>query len=880
VDQSFLASARAHWVSRRCLLWRSADARAVSVYLHADPAAALRITPAGLTGGERLRLEPADLEPDDAVRRRFPHLAALPALALAEADLARVPDLLKCQLALAAYDGDGRLLDATALQLPGVLDDVFPYRGPLGVTWQAGRPTLRVWAPTARSVRVHVFNASTGPAAARPAMHLDPATGVWSLVGESAWRGKFYLYEVEVYTRATGRVERNLVTDPYSLSLSTNSTRSQLVDLADPALRPPGWAALAKPPLEAPEDSVIYELHVRDFSTHDYTVPESERGTYQAFTRLNSRGMTHLRALAEAGLTHLHLLPVFDIATIDEDRAKRVEPDETLLQTLPGDSPRQQEIVMALRARDGFNWGYDPFHYTVPEGSYSTDPDGEARVREFRAMVQALNRIGLRVVMDVVYNHTHASGLDAQSVLDRVVPGYYHRLDADGRVETSTCCPNTATEHAMMEKLMVDSLVTWARAYKVDGFRFDLMGHHLVENMLAVRAALDALTPERDGVDGRAILLYGEAWNFGEVVDDARGRNARQHNIGGTGIGAFNDRYRDAVRGGNPFGPYQSQGFVTGLYFEPNGAERRSPEDQRRTLLEYADWLRVGLAGSLRDFRFEAADGRRARGGEISYNGHPAGYTLDPQENVPYVSAHDNETLFDIIQAKAAATTSLAERVRMNNLAVSLVMLAQGEPFFHAGDDLLRSKSLDRNSFDSGDWFNKLDFSYETNNWAVGLPPAHENGDKWPIIAALLADPRLKPGRVEIQQAAAHFRELLRVRRSSRLFRLRTASEAVEALSFLNTGPQQAAGLIVMRLQRPAAAPGWEREPYRQCVTVFNAAPFPQIFRSELLRGAALALHPVLAASSDEVVRAASFFAERGALTVPGRTTAVFVERA
>ena len=187
--------------------------------------------------------------------------------------------------------------------------------------------------------------------------------------------------------------------------------------------------------------------------------------------------MRHLRALADAGLNTVHLLPVFDIATIPERRADQQSPTCDL-GALPPDSTQQQACVAAVAGRDGFNWGYDPWHYTTPEGSYATNPEGPGRTLEFRNMVASLNRAGLRVVMDVVYNHTTASGQDPRSVLDRIVPGYYHRLSLTGAVETSTCCANTASEHRMMEKLIVDSVVTWARDYKVDGFRFDLMGHH------------------------------------------------------------------------------------------------------------------------------------------------------------------------------------------------------------------------------------------------------------------------------------------------------------------------------------------------------------------------------------------------------------------
>ena len=285
---------------------------------------------------------------------------------------------------------------------------------------------------------------------------------------------------------------------------------------------------------------------------NDATVPAAERGTYAAFSRTTSDGMRHLGELADAGLTHVHLLPVFDIATVDEDRSTHLEPPCDLA-SFPRDSAEQQACIAQVRAEDGFNWGYDPWHYTAPEGSYALDAQGAARTTEFRSMVKSLNDAGLRVVMDVVYNHTNAAGQAEKSVLDRIVPGYYHRLLEDGTLATSTCCANTATEHDMMEKLMVDSIVTWARDYKVDGFRFDLMGHHSKANMLAVRAALDELTLAEDGVDGSKIYLYGEGWNFGEVANDARFVQATQLNMDGTGIGTFNDRLRDAVRGGGPF---------------------------------------------------------------------------------------------------------------------------------------------------------------------------------------------------------------------------------------------------------------------------------------------------------------------------------------
>jgi pullulanase-type alpha-1,6-glucosidase len=731
-----------------------------------------------------------------------------------------------------------------------------------------------VWAPTARDVSLLLFDDATTDKSLRVPMTLDPASGVWRVAGDRSWKGKFYLYEVEVFVPSTGKVEVNRVTDPYSHGLSMNSTRSQIVDLDDPALQPEGWADIEKPPLAAPEDAVIYELHVRDFSILDRTVPEAQRGTFAAFTNPGSKGMQHLAALAEAGLTHVHLLPSFDIATINEDKAQRREPDLAALRKQPPDSTKQQEAVAAAADLDGFNWGYDPFHYTVPEGSYSTDPEGPQRVREFRAMVRALNAIGLRAVMDVVYNHTSQSGQNSKSVLDRIVPGYYHRLSRDGAIETSTCCQNTATERAMMEKLMIDSAVTWARDYKVDGFRFDLMGHHMLSNMTKLRAALDALTLADDGVDGKAIVLYGEGWDFGEVANDGRGVNASQLNLAGSGIGSFNDRLRDAARGGNPFDDRRLQGFVTGLGTAPNGLTS-APTDLTK-LVDQTRLIRLGLAGNLRDFPLAIEGGRTIRGEQVQYGGKPAGYAADPQETVNYVSAHDNETLFDKIQFAAPVSATMAERVRMNTLGAALVLLGQGVPFFHAGDDLLRSKSLDRDSYNSGDWFNQLDLTYQSNNWGAGLPPAGPNKERWPQMQPLLADPRLKAAPADIARASDGFRDMLRIRKSSPLFRLRTAAEIMDRVRFFNVDDDQIPGVIMLEIT-DQGQPAQLDARFDRIVVVFNATPRAQVLADAAFAGEAFELHPVQARGSDSVVKQAKFDAAKGAFTVPGRTAAVFV---
>jgi pullulanase-type alpha-1,6-glucosidase len=866
-----LAEATAHWVSEDTIAWNVGGADDTYA-LHYAADGGLGTDEDGVTGAEgalSLSFDPAGLP--DSIKEKFPHLAGFNALKIASADVGMVPALLEGQLALSVADAGANVADATSLQIPGVLDDLYTYEGSLGPVFDGDAPTLRVWAPTAKSVSLVLFD-DADPATSGTTLPMteDSASGTWSIVGSADWVGRYYLYEVEVFVPSTGNVEHNLVTDPYSVSLSMDSQRSQVVNLANPQLMPQGWTSLDKPPATAPEDIVIYELHVRDFSVYDETVPENYRGTFMAFAADGTSGMNHLEMLADSGLTHIHLLPVFDIASIGEDKAAWQAPDPAVLAMYPADSEQQQAAVSATADQDGFNWGYDPWHYTVPEGSYATNPDGATRILEFRDMVRSLNEAGLRVVMDVVYNHTNASGQNAKSVLDRVVPGYYHRLNATGDVERSTCCENTASEHNMMEKLMVDSLVTWAKQYKVDGFRFDLMGHHSKANMLAVRSALDALTLEEDGVDGASIYVYGEGWNFGEVANDARFEQATQRNMAGTGIGTFSDRLRDGVRGGNPFSDVRDQGFINGLYYDPNGLWQG---DQLPKLLQSSDWIRIGLAGDIADYELISATGNLVRADQIDYFGQPAGYTADPQENIAYIAALDNETLFDATQLKAPPATSMADRVRIQNLGASLVILGQGIPFIHAGQDILRSKSMDRDSFNSGDWFNAIDWTLMTTNWGIGLPVAEKNGDKWGLMAPLLADPALAPEPDDVFQSAERFGELLRIRKSSRLFRLQTGDAVKEKVGFHNTGPQQVPGLIVMTVADSTGDIDLGNE---LVVSLFNASDEPVSFPFAAL-GRQFELHPALADSVDPVVRGAYYDATAGAFEVPARTTAVFL---
>jgi pullulanase-type alpha-1,6-glucosidase len=875
-----IAQQSAYWVSEDTIAWEAGDDSANTYRLCYAANGGLQATDTGITGGSCLTLtrDPAGLSAD--IKAKFPHLAALPALKINSADLTLVPSILRGQIAVSALDADGNSVNATGLQIPGVLDDLYTTDSTLGVGWDGNVPTIRLWAPTAKSVTLHLFDDSDPATTSTDLpMEYDAASGTWSLTGEVSWKGKYYLYEVEVYVHSTGQVEHNLVTDPYSFSLAMNSTRSQIVDLGDTALQPTGWEEQDKPALVAPEDISIYELHVRDYSVADPLVPADLKGTYKAFTLTNTNGYQHLKSLASAGLTHLHLLPTFDIATINEDKSEWQSPDPAVLATYPSDSDQQQAAVALTADLDAFNWGYDPLHYTVPEGSYSTDPDGSARIVEFREMVQSLNDLGLRLVIDVVYNHTSASGQNPNSVLDRIVPGYYHRLNDSGAVESSTCCANTASEHNMMEKLMVDSVLAWAKEYKVDGFRFDLMGHHMVSNMQAVRDALDALTLAEDGVDGKSIYVYGEGWNFGEVANNARGVNATQQNLAGTGIGTFNDRSRDAVRGVGPFdsgqGLLDKQGFANGMFYDPKATVPGTPAEQLARLLLQTDQVKVGMAGNLANFEFIDRNGNWVTGAEVDYNGSPAGYNLDPQEDISYIEAHDNQTLFDINVYAAPQTTSLGDRVRMQIVGLSTVVLGQGVPFIHAGSDLLRSKSLDRNSYNSGDWFNTLDFTKSLNNFGVGLPPAGSNQSDWSVMQPLLADSSLKPGFSAIDQAANMFSELLRIRSSSRLFRLETEAEVRARLTFLNNGPEQLPGLIVMTLS-DQPSPDLDKN-YENIVVLINANDEAQTFTAAEMAGKKLTLHPVQRNSSDPVVQTASFTRATGSFNIPARTTAVFI---
>ncbi|RQO62044.1 DUF3372 domain-containing protein [Paucibacter sp. KBW04] len=864
--------ARAYWLDRQRIQWpgeaRPNEPQTPRYMLYASSRGQLSLTLGGRVDGAELALA---LMPDTqplpaALGERFKFIAPGARLRLADADVAKLPALLKGQVLLVRENASGAVQAFSALQTPGALDDAYADAAEAMNDWgvrlpggQASSARFRLWAPTAQSVHVCLYaQGDKTPALASLPMQWQAASGSWTATA-AVPGAAYYRYAVQVWVPGLGLV-LNRVTDPYSVSLGANSQRSLIAELDEPRLKPPGWAASlqARPaPLRSASEMSVYELHVRDFSVGDASVPAALRGKYLAFTQPESRGMRHLRALAQAGLTDVHLLPVFDIATIPERGCKTPRVPKAA-----PDSPAQQAAVMALAGEDCFNWGYDPWHYSAPEGSYASDAaQGERRVLEFRQMVQALHQAGLRVGMDVVYNHTSAAGQDARSVLDRIVPGYYQRLDAKGAVEHSTCCANTATEHRMMAKLMSDSVLLWAREYGIDSFRFDLMAHQ-------PRAVMEALQARLRQSLGREIQLMGEGWNFGEVANGARFVQASQLSLNGSGIATFSDRGRDAARGGNAgdsgLDLIRKQGWLNGL--------------EGGSLLPTADLIRVGLAGSLRDYVMEDAQGRQVRLQDIAYGDQPAGYVSQPGEVVNYVENHDNQTLFDINVFKLPPSTSAEERARVQVLGLALTAFSQGVAYFHAGVDVLRSKSLDRNSYDSGDWFNRLDWTYRDNGFAAGLPPRADNEAQYSLMAPLLREAKIvKPRPQDIAWTRDAFRDLLRIRASSSLFRLASAEAVGQRLRFLNTGPTQNPRVMVARLDgQGEAGAGFKRLLY-----FINAAVSPQTLVLPEERGRAYLLHPVhLAPSAADRRPAASarYEASSGRFELPARSALVFVE--
>ncbi|KGJ90405.1 pullulanase-type alpha-1,6-glucosidase [Colwellia psychrerythraea] len=837
--------------------------------------------------------------------KKFPHLAEFQAYKV-DLSQTKVKAWLKQQLMVVALDRAQQVQKVSFVQIGPVIDALYTQGEndadevtDLGAVITKQGVSFKLWAPTAQSVSVQLFDDDLQAiSAGNLKMVEDTNTGVWQALSDEHAKYVYYKYQLDVYHPASKKIESLSVTDPYSLSLSVNSEYSQVVDLNDAITQPENWLNQQIPTVNNVEDNVFYETHIRDFSSNEQQLSNAKfKGKYKAFSEQKSDGIKHLKALQAAGLNNIHLLPTFDIATVNEDESKHLDIDDSLaklctitpntsicqqsydekqsirslLQGFSVAGEKAQQLVSQLREHDNYNWGYDPFHYTVPEGSYAVEAKGVSRLVEFREMVQSLHSMGFRVIMDVVYNHTHQAGLESNAVLDKIVPNYYHRLDPlTGAIEQSTCCDNTATERVMMAKMMTDSLVVWARDYKIDGFRFDLMGHQPKNAMLMAREAVRQVDSDT--------YFYGEGWNFGEVASNSQFVQASQLELGGSEIGTFSDRLRDAVRGGGN-NTRDSQGVGNGLLTFPNDKanEKQNEEESRADYNLRMDQLRIGLAGNLINFplRFHNGEnnGKKVLGKDIPYGDQPTGYALDPADTINYVSKHDNQTLWDNSQYRLAFDVSTEDRVRMHLQSLSYTFFAQGIPFLHMGSEFMRSKSFLRDSYDYSDWFNRVDFSKKDNFYNVGLPPAEKDKANWPLIKQVLAghQGRDQVNAEQIQRSSNIFINMLAIRMSTPLFRLTSEQDIIDKVSFLNTDNQQL-GLLVMKIDDTQGVAIDDK--VASLMVIFNTSDKVQTFAYGSTQG--YQLHPIQKSGADEVIKPSKVTAN--GFIVPALSSVVFVK--
>lgn len=856
-----------HWIDVNTLVWKSASENIAMVKLHHSADAGIAADPENgdAINGTAVDLTPIDLTDEQKIAA--PLVADWPAYSVNfSADEAK--SVVKNQLVLVAYDAENTPMEATYVQADLILDDLYTKgeddanEATLGVVYDNGNVSVSVWSPTAQDVKLKVYNADKSETASHQ-MTVDPMTGIWSYAGDGSLDRQYYRFELTLYHHQNKSVETIESTDPYSVSLSTNGMYSQFVNLTDADLYPDGWDMQEIATIDNYEDSVIYEGHIRDFSANDESTTAENRGKFMAFTEMDSAPMQHLKKLADNGLTTFHMLPANDIATINEDAEEILDLDSTVLElckvnvgappcyqgvddltlrevlesydTFSEDAAALMDIV---RNYDSFNWGYDPKHFNVPDGIYASNPDGVARIKEMRAMIKGLHDTGLRVVLDVVYNHTNSAGLWDNSVLDKVVPGYYHSRDIyTGNVLNSTCCSDTALEHPMMDKLMVDSLKLWTEHYGFDGFRFDIMSQGSKDQMLAARDAVKMIDPDNH--------FYGEGW-----YKDSRGfERADQENMAGTEIGTFNDRLRDGVRSAALF----------------NGGTEDNDFYQQ-------DIVRFGMAGTLSDYVLKTAGGSATQGSSFGQKM----YAKDPADIINYISKHDNESLWDMLQLNLDSSLSLDERVRAQNVAHSVVLLSQGIPFLQMGGDFLRSKSLDRNTYDAGDWYNLVDFTMQDNNWNKGLP-IDKGGRTDETLVNLASNSDSKPYYSEMSQASNVFNEFLNIRQNSALFRLTSAEDIIARVGFHNIGKNQTQGLIAMSIDDGTGLD--DLDPTNDAVVVVvNGSSMEQ--SHTIATASDFTLHPTQAMSTDSTVSGASYSEDggEGTFTVPALTTAVFVK--
>lgn len=514
----------------------------------------------------------------------------------------------------------------------------------LGASYSKKATTFKVWSPNAASVRVNIFehgsdNEGDAGSIMSRAMSLDKTTGVWSVTINGDLLNKYYTYSV-----THGKTTKETA-DVYAKACGVNGQRSMVVDLS--TTNPDGWENDKHVLVQNQTDASVWEISVADFSSSESSgVSETNRGKYLAFTEegttvngVQGASSTCVDYLKKLGVKYVQIMPFYDFGSVDESK----------------------------NIMDQYNWGYDPVNYNCPEGSYSTNPKkGEVRIKECKQMIQALHNAGIGVIMDVVYNHTYTS----DSWLQRTVPNYYYRMNNDGTFSNGSGCSNdTASEHLMFRKYMIDSVTYWASEYHIDGFRFDLMGLHDVTTMNSIRTALDNLY--EDG-SGSQILMYGEAWDMATNCDEgtvlASQKNLKQLS---DRIGAFDDTIRDAIKG--------STGGTDGAFVQ-EGSRRAN--------------LKTGIAGQ---------------------SDTTTGWANVPSQCVTYASCHDNLCLYDklvgsVYGADGKYRKRYEDLVAMNKLSAAIVITSQGIPFSLGGEEFCRSKDGDENSYESSRKENMLDW--------------------------------------------------------------------------------------------------------------------------------------------------------------------------
>jgi pullulanase len=523
--------------------------------------------------------------------------------------------------------------------------DKYPvYNGAdLGLTYTPAESKFRIWAPTAEKAQLLFYDAGENGTQTGVDTMQKSVDGTWTKTREGDMLGKFYTFRVMIDGKWMDEVP-----DPYAKSVGVNGKRAMVVDLKK--TNPEGWEKDKGPVLKNATDAVIYELHVRDASIAENSGIKN-KGKFLGLTETgttNEAGLsTGLDHLKELGVTDVHLLPCFDFNSVNETKL---------------DKPQ-------------YNWGYDPLNYNVPEGSYSTNPyDGVTRIREFKQLVQAFHKNGLRVIMDVVYNHT---ALTENSYFNQLVPGYYYRQTAVGKFSNATACGNEiASERPMVRKFILESVKYWMQQYHVDGFRFDLMGVMDIETMNLISKELHRIKPD--------VLLYGEGWTAGAspLPDSLRALKKNAFKL--DRIAVFSDDIRDAIKG-SVFDS-NDRGFASG---KP-GMEQS---------------IRFGVVASCEHPQVDYS--------KVNYSKVP--YAAGPYNTITYCECHDNNTLWDklIISVKDASD---ADRKEMQKLSLAIVLTSQGIPFLHAGTEFLRSKKGVENSFNSPDSINEIDWSLKSKN--------------------------------------------------------------------------------------------------------------------------------------------------------------------